>query len=236
MKNHKLKAVLFFIVSLCAFMLAAGSESVYLGPDFDYNLTIIIFNILSFCCLSTLVKTKSDCMLKNNMITLLKINSRKKAMWIEICIRLRYVLLFVLLQVLLVILFEFLSGNPINVFLFLSYFAANGIILSFFMIMQLSLDLFVNSNFGYLSINVIYIVCLLSGQMMFDYYNYHKNALSSVLKVLNNMNIVNYLSLPRSEQLCIPVLLAELIALLLLLLLVFIMIRRIKSFDFLSED
>ena len=110
--------------------------------------------------------------------------------------RICYVGIFVLVNNAVILLIQ--KTDIINfiymiVFEFLAYL--------FIAVFQICLELKFSSDIGYLSIIISYISLLFAGIIIFNYCNEFNNSLSTILKAVNNLNIVNYLSLNRIQLL-----------------------------------
>ena len=200
MNKHKNIIVLIIIIIFCSNRIATSSQNVYYGLTFDYNISLTIFNVLSFCCMSNFLRMGLSSVFSKNIIKLIKNNNRKTALAFELVQKTKKMILFLLINFSSIYIFESLH-NDINIYRFFVYCFLNILTSSLLMLIQFYFELFISIDFGIYFINFIYISGILSGQFLYWYSLSHSDILGTVALYFNKINILNYLSINRIEAL-----------------------------------
>ncbi len=235
MTKYKHIIIAILISVFCSSVLAFDSAEVFCGLKFELNTTLTIFNTLSFCCMSNFLKTTTSSPFKKNLISIIKYRSRKNALKFELLKKAKKTFFYSLCNIGSIFIFE--SINNVLILrdcVVFSYF--NITIMLFLMFFQYYLELFVSIDYGFYFINFFYIIGVLSGHALHQYYMSHDNLLSVVALYFNRLNILNYLSVDRIEDMNASLPMAATIILVLIILSLVLLSSGIKKIDILCEE
>lgn len=204
MKRKISFTVIVLINILCAFMQVWMSTGAYCGIEFDLNYGIMIFCTLEFISLSLLMKNRDDCLFfDNNLIKLVRIASRRRAMTFEILKITAATVMIEAVKIIFTALFSVILSKDITIGGILLLFAFELLVKLLLMLIQFALEITAAYNFSFLAVCIVFLLLLLFGSAAYTFVTEHPDAaITPVLRFINKFNLINYISPYRAKRLC----------------------------------
>lgn len=202
--NTKISTFIAMIINIiCSFFLIYFSFEGYKGIEFDYNTGHLIFTALSFICLSVIMQNRTDCLfIDNNLIRLSRIGSRRKALIFELLKTIFYVFIYECIGAISVCIFAVLLKENLRAEDIAMMFILGYLIKLFLIIIQFIMDRIFTHNIGFMIICLLFLTLLLAGSGIYYFCeNAQDTELTSKLLILNKLNLINYISISRTNYL-----------------------------------
>lgn len=225
------------IIFLSGLILSISYDDIYCGIDFESAMYPYIINGLIFMCFVIIEKNSPfSYFTQDNIIKLVRINSRRKALTYDV------------IRIFMAVLFMeccecagILTGSVIyrRTFIwerFASYFMLNYIIKLLLILIQFFLEKSISYNFSFLLVYTVFLFGLYSGEDIYQrILNTDNSEKRKIYETINRCNIANYTSIPRIKQMCVCVYDALLIMSALIFLVLILLFIYIKKVDLLKK-
>ena len=157
------------LICFSSFMLGKCSESMYCGIEFESSIYTYILNALIFICFVLVEKnTPLSYFAENNLAKLVRIHSRRKALFYDI-VRIFITVLFLeMFETISVLVGSVFYGRKIIYKSLVVYFVLNYIIKLFLILLQYVFEISVAYNFSFLIVYAIFICGLYSGGDIYE--------------------------------------------------------------------
>ncbi|MBQ3497503.1 MAG: hypothetical protein IJA87_00080 [Clostridia bacterium] len=235
MKKHKHIIIHLFVMILCSSGLAYYSDSVFYGLSFSFNPRLTIVSVANFCVMANCLKTTRNSLLKNDIVNAVRYEGRKVLLKIFLIQKMKVFVVCSIINLSFLFLFEF-NTCKISVKNFIFFIVLNVMVNSLLFLIQYFFELFINIDSGLLFITGIYIVGILSGCVFYGYYTTHNDKLSQILLSLNKLNVLNYTSLERINEMNTNICAFVSGMFILFVLIILILKLKIKKVDILGRD
>lgn len=238
MKKRISYLIVAVITAVCSFMQVYAVFGNYYGVEFYFNYLQTVFCSLSFMSLSILLKNRDNSLfISDNLIRLCRLGARRKAIVYELADVTSIVLIMEIIGDASVWLSSLILNKEIIIKKMLLFFVLKFAVTLFIMILQLILELRVSYDFSFIAICVLFLLLLMSGSAAFSFVQENPAAeITPALKVFNKINIVNYISLERTESIISNIGYAVFGAFILIILEITYIVIRIKKLDILSKE
>lgn len=218
----------------CSNGLAYYSDGFFYGLPFDFNPNLTVFSAASFCTMANCLKTTDNSLLKNNIVNAVRYKNRIKILGFTLVQKAKIFAFFSLINSLFLFLFES-TESEISVKKFFVFFLLNITVNFWLFLLQYLFELFISVDYGLLFIISVYIVGVLTGSVFYRYYTIYDNSVGCTFKCLNKMNVLNYTSLQRINEMDVNLYLFALSTVGLIVLVILTLGIKIKKVDILGE-
>ena len=234
--------IILSVILICfsGFMLGKCSEGMYMycGIEFESSIYTYILNALIFICFVLVEKnTPLSYFAENNIVKLVRIHSRRKALFYDI--------VRIFITVLFLEMFETISVLAGSVFYcrkiiyksLMVYFVLNYIIKLFLILLQYMLEISIAYNFSFLIVYAIFICGLyLGGDIYERMLSVSDVSEQKLYERLNKFNLANYTSLSRIKDMSGNVLWTTMCVLAMIVFVVGVLCVYIKKVDLLKKS
>lgn len=230
-------SVILICFSKC-FMLGKCSESMYCGAEFESSIYTYILNALIFICFVLVEKnTPLSYFAESNLAKLVRIHSRRKALFYDI-VRIFITVLFLeMFETISVLAGSVFYGRKIIYKSLVVYFVLNYIIKLFLILLQYMLEISIAYNFSFLIVYAIFICGLYSGGDIYErMLSVSDVSEQKLYERLNKFNLANYTSLSRIKDMSGNVLWTTMCVLAMIMFFIGVLCVYIKKADLLKKD
>lgn len=240
--------IILSVILICfsGFMLGKCSESMYGGAEFESSIYTYILNALIFICfvlvekntpLSYFAENKLSYFAENNLAKLVRIHSRRKALFYDI-VRIFITVLFLeMFETISVLAGSVFYGRKIIYKSLVVYFVLNYIIKLFLILLQYMLEISIAYNFSFLIVYAIFICGLYSGGDIYErMLSVSDVSEQKLYERLNKFNLANYTSLSRIKDMSGNVLWTTMCVLAMIIVVIGVLCVYIKKADLLKKD
>lgn len=204
MKKKRISfAVVEMINVLCVFMLVSNSNSKFIGIEFSFNLAQLIFSTLSFVTLFVLLQNyESNLFNESKLAISIRINNRYKLAAYEVLNKTAVILIYEVTEIFFILLASIVLNKQYKLSELLLLFVFMLIVKLFYLMLLLFLQICLSKNYGFIVVCLIHLLLTTIGTGIYQFLQDNYNAsVSKILKVINVLNISNYMSLERVNSL-----------------------------------
>lgn len=208
MKRLHNKNFITLVISVCVIIISSVSLIIsntgnFLGAEFENYINQYLFSFLNFLVLMICIQKRDHSLFsETGIISLTRINSRKKAFWNETAKLTEIIFLLVTAETFVYLIYAAICRSKLNLSSLLLFFVYNFLVKLIFVIIEQALELKWLNDFTYIFISLFYLLLLYIGKVIKDIYKMFKNIeLRKTLSFLNKINIVNFTSIPRINEL-----------------------------------
>lgn len=237
--RNKLIFLISFVVSIfsCLLMTVVGDES-FIGFSFRVNIGQVLFFAISLSSMSFALSQRKDCLIyENNLANLVRIGSRKKALKSEIFKILLIVFIFEFAETVVIYFVNLLCYHRNSVPDIFAFFLLNYLIKSFFMLLQFFLEIKWIKGYSTIVVLAVFLILIFLGTALNSIYNNSNNpSLKSFIFHMNQLNLINYISIERTAKLVNNIVYPVSASILLILKQIFALNKVIEKSDILNKE
>lgn len=202
-KSFIIQLISIGVIVVSSTALVISNSGTFSGVEFEIYINQYLFSFLNFVVLMICIQKRERSLFSEaGIISLTRMNSRKKAFWNETAKLTELVFLFVTAEAFIYTISALITKSKINISEIILFTVCNFLVKLFFTVTEQALELKWLNDFIYIFASLFYLFLLYIAKMMKDLCKIFKNEeLIKTLTFFNKINIVNFTSIPRINEL-----------------------------------